>query len=169
MFLAQTEAKQAKDKTTSAKGNKFNVRWVERDAKGRPLLKRIRSGETRKRASATVVSVVGSEDATPFESSEEVPTVTQSNCSEHLFDIEMQKLQDILTSADVQGTNKSPSTSTSWCLRQSVAQDELRKTRSHQLLAVLQCGSRKELQPLHISCRHSLQRLHAPRVAVHGL
>ncbi len=32
-----------------------------------------------------VVSVVGSEDATPFESATEVPTVTQSNCSEHLF------------------------------------------------------------------------------------
>jgi len=33
----------------------------------------------------SVISVVGSEDATPFESSEEVPTVTQSNCSQHLF------------------------------------------------------------------------------------
>lgn len=34
----------------------------------------------------SVVSVVGSEDATPFESPEEVPTVTQSNCnSQHLF------------------------------------------------------------------------------------
>lgn len=39
----------------------------------------------------------------------------------------MQKLQDILTSADVPGRNEQPSTSTSWCLRQSAAQDELQK------------------------------------------
>ncbi|KAG1925408.1 hypothetical protein F2P79_025558 [Pimephales promelas] len=159
MFLAQTKAKQAKDKATSAKGNKCNVRWVERDAKGRPLLKRSRSGETRKRASATVVSVVGSEDVTPFESSEEVPTVTQSNCSQHLFDIEMQKLQDVLTSADVQGTNKSPSTSTSWCLRQSVAQDEWRKARSFHINCLLFCNVAPEkncshcTSPAVIRCR----------------
>lgn len=46
------KAKEAKGKA-AAKGSKFNARWVERDGEGRPLLKRSRSGETRKRASAT--------------------------------------------------------------------------------------------------------------------
>ena len=41
-----------KGKATSAKGSKFNVRWVERDAEGRPLLKEAEV-ERRKRASAT--------------------------------------------------------------------------------------------------------------------
>ncbi|KAF4097447.1 hypothetical protein G5714_021455 [Onychostoma macrolepis] len=70
----------------------------------------------------------------------EVPIVTQSNCSEHLFDSEMQKLQDILTSANVQGTNKYPSTSKSWCLRQSVAQEEWRKARSYHINCLLSCN-----------------------------
>ncbi|XP_073725211.1 uncharacterized protein [Misgurnus anguillicaudatus] len=149
MLIAENKAKKAKSKATSAKGSTFNVRWVERDVEGRPLLKRSRSGETRKRASATVVSVVGSQDATPFESSEEVSTVTQSNCSQHLFDSEMQKLQDILTSADVQGTNKCPTTSTSWGLRQSVAQEEWRKARSQNINSLLSCNVVPE-----INCSH---------------
>ncbi|KAK2906701.1 hypothetical protein Q8A67_005686 [Cirrhinus molitorella] len=137
ILLAQNKAKEAKGTATSATGSKFNVRWVEKDVEGRPLLKRNRSGETRKRASTTVVSVVSSEDATPFE---EVPTVTQSNCSQQLFESEMQKLQNILTSADVQGPNNNPSTSTSWCLRQSVAQDEWRKARSYHINCLLSCN-----------------------------
>ncbi|KAF4098828.1 hypothetical protein G5714_020858 [Onychostoma macrolepis] len=65
MLLAQNKAKEAKGKATSAY-NKFNVRWVEKDAEGCSLLKRSRSGETRKRASATVLSVWRSCFAPPF-------------------------------------------------------------------------------------------------------
>ncbi|KAK2907336.1 hypothetical protein Q8A67_006321 [Cirrhinus molitorella] len=84
-----------------------------------------------------VVSVFSSEDATPFE---DVPTVTQSNCSQQLFESEMQKLQNILTSADVQDPNNNPSTSTSWCLHQSVAQDEWQKARSYHINCLLSCN-----------------------------
>ncbi|KAL1250555.1 hypothetical protein QQF64_018351 [Cirrhinus molitorella] len=52
----------------------------------------------------------------------------------------MQKLQNILTSADVQDPNNNPSTSTSWCLRQSVAQDEWQKARSYHINCLLSCN-----------------------------
>lgn len=71
----------------------------------------------------------------------------------------MQKLQDILTSGDVQGTSKCPSTSTSWCLRQSVAQDEWRKARSHHINCLLSCNVAPEnncshcTSPAVIRCR----------------
>lgn len=53
---------------------------------------------------------------------------------------EMHKLQDILTSANVQGIDKYPSTSKSWCLRQSVAQEERRKARSCHIKCLLSCN-----------------------------
>ena len=58
-----------------------------------------------------------------------------------LSDCEMLKLQDILTSADIPGRNEEPSTSTSWCLRHSAAQDEWRKARRHHLNCLLSCNS----------------------------
>ncbi|XP_030269321.1 uncharacterized protein LOC115579790 [Sparus aurata] len=161
MLLAQVKANEPKippsthKKPTSAKG-KFHVRWTERDVEGRPMIKRSRSGETRRRVSATVVA---SDRSTPFESAEEVLPVTQSNSSQHLFDCEMQKLQDILTSADVPGRNEQPSTSTSWCLRQSAAQDEWRKARRHHPNCLLSCNSVPErncshcTSPAIIRCR----------------
>lgn len=63
----------------------------------------------------------------------------------------MQKLQDILTSADVPGRNEQPSTSTSWCLRQSAAQDEWRKARRHHPNCLLSCNSVPERNCSH--CR----------------
>lgn len=36
----------------ASKGSRFHVRWVERDPEGGPLLKRSRSGETRKHSSS---------------------------------------------------------------------------------------------------------------------
>ncbi|XP_051272930.1 uncharacterized protein LOC127372973 [Dicentrarchus labrax] len=52
----------------------------------------------------------------------------------------MQSLKDILTTANVQNMEEQPSTSTSWCLRQSAAQDEWRKARSHHLNCLLSCN-----------------------------
>ncbi|XP_016343832.1 uncharacterized protein LOC107690107 [Sinocyclocheilus anshuiensis] len=52
----------------------------------------------------------------------------------------MHKLQDILTSANVQDPNKYPSTSKSWCLRQSVAQEEWQKARSYHINCLLSCN-----------------------------
>ena len=52
----------------------------------------------------------------------------------------MQSLKDILTTANVQNMDEQPSTSTSWCLRQSAAQDEWRKARSHHLNCLLSCN-----------------------------
>ncbi|CAM4567741.1 unnamed protein product [Leuciscus chuanchicus] len=75
------------------------------------------------------------------------------------YNNEMQKLQDILTSADVQGTSKYPSTSTSWCLRQSVAQDEWQKARSCHINCLLSCNVAPEkncshcTSPAVIHCR----------------
>ena len=48
--LAVKQEKEAKGKAPS---KKVEVKWVERDSDGRPIPKRSRSGETRKRASAT--------------------------------------------------------------------------------------------------------------------
>ncbi|KAL1250568.1 hypothetical protein QQF64_018364 [Cirrhinus molitorella] len=53
---------------------------------------------------------------------------------------EIQKLQNILTSADVQDPNNNPTTSASWCLRQSVAQDEWQKARSYHINCLLSCN-----------------------------
>ncbi|XP_039677040.1 uncharacterized protein LOC120571947 isoform X1 [Perca fluviatilis] len=53
----------------------------------------------------------------------------------------MNKLQDILqTSEDNPDASGHPSTSTSWGLRQSAAQDEWRKARSHHLSCLLSCN-----------------------------
>ncbi|XP_028454944.1 uncharacterized protein LOC114569315 [Perca flavescens] len=53
----------------------------------------------------------------------------------------MNKLQDILqTSDNIPDASGHPSTSTSWGLRQSAAQDEWRKARSHHLSCLLSCN-----------------------------
>lgn len=66
-----------------------------------------------------------------------------------LSDNEMQKLLDIITSTDVQVPNEHPSTSTSWCLRQSAAQDEWRKERSYHLNCLLSCNVVPEMNCSH--------------------
>lgn len=55
-----------------------------------------------------------------------------------LSESELRKLQDILTSTV--DTSERPSTSTSWCLRQTAAQDEWRKARSYHLNCLLSCN-----------------------------
>lgn len=63
----------------------------------------------------------------------------------------MQSLKDILTTANVQSIKEQPSTSTSWCLRQSAAQDEWRKARSCHLDCLLSCNEVPERKCCHCS------------------
>ena len=61
----------------------------------------------------------------------------------------MQKLQDIFTSAEGQSASEAPSTSTSWSLRQSAAQEEWRKARSYHLSSLLSCNVFPERNCIH--------------------
>lgn len=100
-----------------------------RETEGRPLLKRkSRSGKTRMRYSATVLN--------PCDPAEEVSMVTEQNMSQHLLDSEMQKLQEILATT-VEASDGPPSTSSSWSLQQSAAQDEWQKARPYHLDCLL--------------------------------
>ncbi|CAL8406348.1 unnamed protein product [Arctogadus glacialis] len=74
MLLAREKKNDAKGKAASSKAE---VEWVERDSDGRPIPKRSRSGETRMRASATVVSQDVREDSAPFESAGEDHAVSE--------------------------------------------------------------------------------------------
>lgn len=66
-------------------------------------------------------------------------------------DHEMQSLKDILTTANVQSIKEQPSTSTSWCLHQSAAQDEWRKARSYHLDCLRSCNEVPERKCCHCS------------------
>ncbi|KAL7384076.1 hypothetical protein ABVT39_023702 [Epinephelus coioides] len=74
----------------------------------------------------------------PSEEYEEVPTVSQDNSSQHLFDTEMQMLKDIVTSSEQ--PSEQPSTSSLWSLRQTAVQDEWRKARAHHIDCLLFCN-----------------------------
>ncbi|XP_036417348.1 uncharacterized protein LOC118801253 isoform X2 [Colossoma macropomum] len=81
LFLAQEKAKQEKAKRTS-EGSRFHIRWVEKDDERHPLQKRSRSGQTRKRISA---SEAASKDLNRFEMTEEVPVLSESSTSQCLI------------------------------------------------------------------------------------
>ncbi|XP_052473356.1 uncharacterized protein LOC128029544 isoform X2 [Carassius gibelio] len=127
LLLAQMKEKQDEKSAPPNRESKFQ--WIERDCEGRPLLKRkSRSGKTRMRSSATVLN--------PCDPAEEVSMVTEQNMSQHLLDSEMQKLQEILATT-VEASDGPPSTSSSWSLRQSAAQDEWQKARPYHLDCLL--------------------------------
>ncbi|XP_034094527.1 uncharacterized protein LOC117561328 isoform X3 [Gymnodraco acuticeps] len=141
------------------------IRWVGKDVQGCPLKRRDRSGATCRRTKARTVAINSPVTVEPAGATSAVPP--------QLFD-EIQQLQELLVDQ--------PSTSSSWCLRQSAAQLEWQKARSHHLdsllsstmvperrcshcsaPAVLRC---RECMPLEWLChdcdisKHSIHTLH---------
>ncbi|KAL6465780.1 hypothetical protein MHYP_G00259130 [Metynnis hypsauchen] len=82
LFLAQEKTKQEKAKRMS-EGNRFHIRWVEKDDEGHPLQKRNRSGQTHKRTSASEAPI---KNLNHFEITEEVPVLSESSGSQCLID-----------------------------------------------------------------------------------